>query len=137
MKTFGAYRRVGIVLPAVIATVVAVVGIAWARGPLDPATVKLPAMTPALNLGKLNYDVKCASCHGLNAAGTDKGPTFLHRVYHPGHHDDGAFYLAPKRGVRAHHWPYGDMPPVPGVTDAQIEKIVLYVRALQRENGIY
>ena len=109
---------------------------AQAKTPLDPAKVKLPEMTPALNLGKLNYDVKCAACHGINAAGTDKGPTFLHRVYHPGHHGDGAFFLA-KRGVRAHHWPFGDMPPVAGVSDAQIEKVVLYVRALQRVNGIY
>jgi mono/diheme cytochrome c family protein len=110
---------------------------ARAAGPLDQAGVKLPAMTPALNLGKLSYDAKCAQCHGLNAAGTDKGPTFLHRVYHPGHHGDGAFFLALKRGVRAHHWWFGDMPPVEGVSDTQVEKIVLYVRALQRANGIY
>jgi len=104
---------------------------------LDLKSIKLPEMSPALNLGKMTYDVKCASCHGANTAGTDKGPTFLHRVYHPGHHGDGAFYLAPKRGARAHHWPFGDMPPVEGITDAQIEKIVKYVRALQKANGIF
>jgi mono/diheme cytochrome c family protein len=110
---------------------------ALAAGAPDPAKVKLPEMTPALNLGKLSYDAKCAQCHGVNAAGTDKGPTFLHRVYHPGHHGDGAFFLAPKRGVRAHHWPFGDMLPVEGVSGAQLEKILLYVRALQRANGIF
>ena len=110
---------------------------AEASGTRDPASVKLPAMTPALNLGKMNYDAKCASCHGRNGAGTDKGPTFLHRVYHPGHHGDGAFYLAPKRGARAHHWPFGDMPPVEGIRAAQIEKIVPYIRALQKANGIF
>jgi len=130
-------RKSAVVTAIAAVLMVLAAGIAWARGPLDPAAVKLPEMTPALNLGKLNYDAKCASCHGLNGAGTDKGPTFLHRVYHPGHHGDGAFFLAPRRGVRAHHWPYGDMPPVPDVSDAQIEKIVLYVRALQRVNGIY
>lgn len=104
---------------------------------LDPNKVIQPKMTPSMNLGKMTYDAKCASCHGLNAAGTDKGPTFLHRVYHPGHHGDGAFYLAPKRGARAHHWPFGDMPPVKGITDAQIEKIVHYIRELQRANGIF
>jgi len=109
----------------------------FAAKPRDPATVKLPEMTPALNLGKMVFDAKCAGCHGRNAAGTEKGPTFLHRVYHPGHHADGAFYLAPKRGARAHHWPFGDMPPVEGITDRQIEKVIVYIRALQKANGIF
>jgi len=104
---------------------------------LSPDTVKLPAMTPALNLGKLNYDAKCAQCHGVNTVGTDKGPTFLHRVYHPGHHADGAFFLAPKRGVRAHHWRFGNMPPVKDISDAQIKSIIAYVRAVQQANGIF
>jgi mono/diheme cytochrome c family protein len=104
---------------------------------LDPNKVVQPKMTPALSLGKLNYEAKCAKCHGKNAAGTDKGPTFLHRVYHPGHHGDGAFYKAAKRGSRAHHWPFGDMAPVKGVTDAQIKTIIQYVRGLQKANGLF
>jgi len=104
---------------------------------LSPDRVKLPAMTPALNLGKLSYDAKCAQCHGVNTAGTDKGPTFLHRVYHPNHHADGAFFLAPKRGVRAHHWRFGNMPPVKDISDNQIKSIIAYVRAVQQANGIF
>lgn len=103
----------------------------------DPGDVILPPMTPALNLGKMSYDRYCASCHGVNAIGTDKGPTFLHRVYHPGHHGDGAFFLAPKNGVRAHHWRFGDMPPVKEVSESQIEKIIVYVRSLQKANGVF
>jgi len=105
--------------------------------PLGQNTIKLPAMTPALNLGRMNYQAKCATCHGLKGAGTDKGPTFLHRVYHPGHHGDGSFFLASKRGTRAHHWPFGDMPPVEGITDGQVKTIVEFVRALQKANGIF
>lgn len=105
--------------------------------PLDPSTVKQPKMSPALNVGKLNYEAKCAKCHGQNIAGTDKGPTFLHRVYHPGHHGDGAFYIAAKRGAQAHHWPFGNMPAVKGVTDEQIKSIILYVRAMQQANGLF
>jgi len=67
--------------------------------PLDPSAVKQPKMSPALNVGKLNYEAKCAKCHGKNIAGTDKGPTFLHRVYHPGHHGDGAPLVSPS-GIR-------------------------------------
>lgn len=104
---------------------------------LDSGSVKLPEMTSELDVGKMNYDTFCAECHGMNAAGTAKGPTFLHRVYHPGHHGDAAFLIAPKRGAQAHHWNFGDMKPVAGVTDAQLKSIVDYVRALQRENGIF
>lgn len=96
-----------------------------------------PEMTPALNLGKINYDAYCASCHGKTAAGTDKGPTFISRIYHPGHHGDGAFFIAAKRGVRAHHWRFGDMPPVEGVNEAQIQSILQYVRAVQQANGVF
>jgi len=106
-------------------------------GAAQKGAAKQPPMTPALNIGKMNYDVKCASCHGPGGVGTDKGPTFLHRVYHPGHHADGSFYLAAKRGARAHHWKFGDMPPVEGITDKQIEKIVLYIRAVQKTNGLF
>jgi len=96
-----------------------------------------PEMTPALNLGKMNYEAYCASCHGKTTGGTDKGPTFISRIYHPGHHGDGAFFLAPKNGVRAHHWTFGDMKPVPEVNDLQLEYIVKYVRAVQKENGLF
>ena len=104
---------------------------------LDSGAVKQPEMTPRLNLGRMNYDAYCAECHGKNAVGTDKGPPFLHRVYHPGHHGDAAFITASKQGARAHHWKFGDMKPVKGVTDAQLRAIVEYVRALQRANGMF
>jgi mono/diheme cytochrome c family protein len=103
----------------------------------DPGSVIAPETTPELGVGKMNYDAYCASCHGMNAVGTDKGPTFLHRVYHPGHHSDKAFLVAPRQGARAHHWKFGDMMPVEKVTDAQLETIVKYVRALQKANGVF
>ncbi len=109
----------------------------FAAKPIDQKSIALPKPSPEINLGKMNYEAKCASCHGVNAAGTKQGPTFLHRVYHSGHHGGPAFYIAPKRGVRAHHWRFGDMPPVDGITDSQIEKIIIYIRALQKENGVF
>jgi mono/diheme cytochrome c family protein len=98
---------------------------------------KEPDMTPRLQLGKMNYGAYCASCHGKTAGGSDKGPTFIHWVYHPGHHGDGAFFIASKRGARAHHWRFGDMKPVEGVTEAQLETIVEYVRGIQQANGLF
>jgi len=96
-----------------------------------------PKLTPKLRLGKLNYGAFCASCHGKIGGGTDKGPTFISRIYHPGHHGDGAFMKAPRRGARAHHFRFGDMKPVKGVTDAQLISILKYVRAVQRANGLF
>ncbi|MEQ8318811.1 MAG: cytochrome c [Rhodospirillales bacterium] len=96
-----------------------------------------PKMTPALNVGKMNYEAYCASCHGKTARGTDKGPTFISKIYHPGHHADGAFYLASRNGVRAHHWPFGNMPPIPEVNDQQIKMIIDYVRAIQKANDLF
>lgn len=98
--------------------------------------VKVPELSPLAVRGKAVFDDNCAVCHGVNAAGTDKGPPLVHNIYNPGHHADGAFFLAAKRGVRSHHWPYGDMPPQPQVTDEQMVAIVRYVRELQQANGI-
>jgi len=88
-------------------------------------------------LGKIAFEANCATCHGKNAAGhLGKGPPLVHRIYEPGHHGDAAFLMAANRGVQAHHWDFGDMPPVEGLTRADIANIVAYIRELQRENGI-
>lgn len=96
-----------------------------------------PPPTPAaLQSGEMVFERACAECHGASALGTEQGPPLVHAVYRPDHHADQAFILAVRRGVRAHHWAYGDMPPVADVTDADVALIVLYVRWLQRMAGI-
>ena len=64
------------------------------------------------------------------------GPPLVHVIYEPSHHGDAAFVLAVRPGVRAHHWPFGNMLPVEGVSDRAVADIIAYVRALQRANGI-
>jgi len=76
------------------------------------------------------------TCHGDRATGTDNGPPLVHGVYEPGHHADAAFQLAVTRGVRAHHWRFGDMAPVEGVSPAEVDRITGFVRWLQRQAGI-
>lgn len=102
------------------------------------AAVNVPAtFSDQEQLGQRTYDAVCAACHGENAQGTDGiAPPLVHKIYEPNHHGDMAFALAAKNGVRAHHWGFGNMPPVKGVTQADVLNIVAYVRALQRENGI-
>ena len=100
--------------------------------------VKLPeTLSAKAEIGKMAYDAKCAVCHGANAVGQDGvAPPLVHKIYEPSHHGDAAFLIAAKNGVRAHHWRFGNMPPVEGVTDGDVKMIVTYVRELQRANGI-
>jgi mono/diheme cytochrome c family protein len=96
-----------------------------------------PGPVPAeLAEGERLFDADCAPCHGARAAGTDSGPPLVHPVYEPNHHADIAFQRAAELGVAAHHWRFGDMPPVPGVDQAAVERITAYVRWLQRKAGI-
>lgn len=95
------------------------------------------ARTPMILLpGEVLFDLKCASCHGAKATGTQQGPPLVHQIYEPGHHGDPAFFRAVEMGVRAHHWGFGAMPPVEGVSRADVSLIVNYVRWLQRQGGI-
>lgn len=88
-------------------------------------------------IGLLGYEVKCAACHGANAAGQDGvAPPLVHVIYEPSHHGDEAFQRAAEMGVRGHHWPFENMPPVEGVTRADVTMIIAYIRELQRANGI-
>ncbi|WP_420334910.1 c-type cytochrome [Roseibium sp.] len=99
--------------------------------------VVIPPLDATTKLGERLFNESCASCHGANAAGQQGvAPPLVHKIYEPGHHADGAFFLAVKQGVRAHHWPFGDMPPVEGLTQRDVERIVAYIRLLQRANGI-
>lgn len=96
-----------------------------------------PGPAPAdLADGERCYVRNCSGCHGPLGAGTGAGPPLVHRVYEPSHHSDAAFHLAVTRGVRAHHWTFGNMPPLPGVDSAGIAGVTAYVRWLQRKAGI-
>ncbi|HFC04555.1 MAG TPA: c-type cytochrome [Rhizobiales bacterium] len=98
--------------------------------------VVIPAFSPLAAEGQALFKNNCATCHGQNGTGTKKGPPLLNTTYNPGHHGDGAFYRAVKQGVPQHHWPYGNMAPLPDISDYQISAIVRFVRELQEANGI-
>ncbi|MGR3571405.1 c-type cytochrome [Brevirhabdus sp.] len=102
------------------------------------ASVTVPDnITGQAALGKNIFNAKCAVCHGKNAAGQEGiAPPLVHKIYEPSHHADAAFLIAAQNGVRSHHWNFGNMPPVEGVTPADIKSVVAYIRTLQRANGI-
>lgn len=86
--------------------------------------------------GEQLFAANCAACHGSVGQGTATGPPLVHEIYEPGHHSDESFQLAVARGVRAHHWDFGDMPPIAGLDRDDVADITAHVRELQREAGI-
>lgn len=100
--------------------------------------VILPASsTTQEQMGETAFNAKCAACHGDSGAGRDGiAPPLIHKIYEPRHHGDMSFQLAAMNGVRAHHWPFGNMPAIEGVTPSDITTITAYIRAIQRVNGI-
>jgi cytochrome c len=126
---------------AVAAVVLAGAGVmAWnffgTSGSAAVVDVRVPALSAQATSGEAAFNENCVACHGDNASGSDQGPPLIHNIYNPGHHADAAFFMAASRGVRAHHWPYGSMPPQPQVSRNQMIDIVRYIRELQAANGI-
>jgi len=86
--------------------------------------------------GKKLFAANCTQCHGENAMGTNQGPPLVHVIYEPGHHGNASFVIAVARGVRAHHWDFGNMPAVEGLSIDEISQVICYVRELQLANEI-
>jgi mono/diheme cytochrome c family protein len=103
---------------------------------VEVAVVEPASPSPLAIDGKRLFEANCAACHGARAGGTEQGPPFVSDIYNPGYHADEAFILAARYGVRAHHWRFGNMPPVQGIADSDVRAIVKYVREVQEANGI-
>ena len=87
--------------------------------------------------GKALFDANCAECHASHAVGQiDVAPPLVHEIYEPSHHGDESFQRAVAQGVRGHHWPFGNMPPIDDLSREDVEFVIEYVRELQRANGI-
>lgn len=90
---------------------------------------------PDQSAGADVYADNCASCHGADLRGTDKGPSQLSIVYEPNHHPDDAYRSAIANGTPQHHWNFGDMPPVQGLTTDEVEAVIAFIRAEQARQG--
>lgn len=85
--------------------------------------------------GAAIYRTKCAACHGSDLRGTNRGPSQFSQVYEPTHHPDESYRSAIANGVTAHHWNFGDMKPIAGLDDAEIDAVIAYIRSQQAEHG--
>ena len=96
----------------------------------------MPTLNEVALEGRALFIASCSECHGANVEGTPAGPSLIHKIYEPSHHGDESFQRAVSLGVRAHHWSFGDMPRIEGLGRPSVEKIIAYVRVVQRHNGI-
>ncbi len=96
----------------------------------------VPEFSQIAQSGEVAFNENCAACHGINLVGSEIGPPLIHALYRPGHHSDNSIYSAAFNGVRAHHWDFGNMPPVEGITEAKVRWIIKYIREIQVVNGI-
>ena len=120
-----------------IALIVALSAAGCASGDGANGGESAAVVAPDADKGAALFAASCALCHGERGAGTQTGPPLVHRIYEPGHHSDDSFRSAMKNGVVSHHWNFGNMPARPELSDGDIEDIIAYVRAIQREAGIY
>lgn len=110
---------------------------AVAGGTIVP-NITVPELAGNALIGSRIFAANCAACHGEKAGGLDgAGPPLVHKIYEPSHHGDASFLLAVRNGVRSHHWKFGNMAPVEGLSDADVAMVVEFVRAVQRENGVF
>ena len=134
----GRRARAGWILPVLALFLVGLIGSgAWWILRTTADAVVIPEFSAKAKAGARLFAENCAACHGENATGTDTGPPLLHKVYEPGHHPDRLFQRAVTHGVMSHHWQFGNMPPVPGLSQGDVARIIAFVREFQRANGIY
>jgi mono/diheme cytochrome c family protein len=94
-----------------------------------------PEVSSGADDGASLYGANCASCHGADLRGTDEGPSQLSIVYEPNHHNDESYRSAIRNGAQQHHWSFGDMDPVNGLSDAEVDAIIGFVRDTQASEG--
>ncbi|MDH5522164.1 MAG: cytochrome c [Acidimicrobiia bacterium] len=118
-----------------VAVVAAVVIVGCSENSTPDQSVPETEADAAGSLGAEVYANSCASCHGADLRGTDKGPSQLSIVYEPNHHPDDAYRSAIANGAPQHHWTFGDMPPLTGLTGDEVEAVIVFIRAEQERQG--
>ena len=83
-------------------------------------------------VGQINFHRVCAQCHGADAMGGGRAPTFLQEKFISKNFTNGRMVRTILNGSDS-----GSMPSQKNkVTDVEIREIVKYIRHSQREAGI-
>jgi len=107
----------------------------WSAGALVTAALAVGAVACGADSndgtsggrGAAIYGANCASCHGGALEGTDRGPALVDPIYDG--LTDADMRTAVRNGVEETRWEFGPMPAMGGLSDAQIDEIVAFVRA--------
>jgi mono/diheme cytochrome c family protein len=83
--------------------------------------------------GARPYAANCAVCHGDALQGTSRGPSLLDPAYASSELSDAAMRNAIRNGVEETRWQFGDMPANGALRDAQVNEIIAFVRAGQKD----
>ncbi len=94
-----------------------------------------PPSSLSVEQGLVAFAGECARCHGQLARGTERGPNLIHRYYGPSARSDAQFRRAVREGMPARGG-YGAMPAAPDVSKRRLERMITFLRELQRANGI-
>ena len=116
--------------PAVVFVVFGIPGLAVFNEGSGASVSSLPVQQ-----GRIAFAGECARCHGRLARGTERGPDLIHPDYGPSARSDAQFRRAVREGLPARHG-YGAMPPAPGVSARRLERMITFLRELQRADGI-
>ena len=117
--------------PAVVFVVFGIPGLAVFNEGSGASVSSLPAQQ-----SRIAFASECAGCHGRRARGTERGPDLIHPDYGPSARSDAQFRRAVREGMPARRGGYGDMPPVEGVSERRLERMIAFLRELQRADGI-
>lgn len=121
----------------VVGAVTVVIGTLVGLGLAEEGPVPVERDATAVAAGEELFSASCAVCHGTDLRGSPTGPPLLVPTYAPNHHGDEAFQQAVAFGTPSHHWGFGDMAPIAGLSRGDVSQIVAYVRTMQEAEGIF
>lgn len=126
---------IGLALIACPAIVFAIFGIAGLEVFFEDDNAA-PGRSP-IEEGRLAFATECAGCHGRMAEGTGRGPALIDPVWGPSRFGDDAFRRAVREGVPSRLWRFGDMPAFPDLPEREVDRILAFVRQVQRTQGVW
>ena len=90
------------------------------------------AVSNEYQLGQASYHRVCAQCHGADATGGKRAPTFLQAKFDPNNFSNSRIAKTILNGSDS-----GAMPSQKGrVNDEEIKEIIKYIRHTQKKAGI-
>ncbi|MCO8127338.1 cytochrome c [Acidimicrobiia bacterium EGI L10123] len=120
-------------IPVVVVALAAVVAVVLVVSGGSSEEPPAPGSPEELALGEEVFEQSCATCHGEGLRGGLAGPPLLHEIYAPDHHPDSAIRAAVAQGVQPHHWDFAAMPPIPDLSEADVDAVIAYIRDTQRQ----